>query len=77
MANPPRKPNSLAQVWGSMVEIAERLVALEKRQLRMRIGPAYRATAEQVAGAYWREMQIGDQTVRLLVLDDDAEHGNG
>ncbi|TSE13463.1 hypothetical protein C1D09_003885 [Mesorhizobium intechi] len=54
-----------------MKTLAARVVALEQRTPTMtRVGPAYAVQPGEIA--YAREIQLGDQTFRVLVVDDDA-----
>lgn len=68
--------NPFAQVWNGMKTLAARVVALEQRTPTMtRVGPAYAVEPGEIA--YAREIQLGDQTFRVLVVDDDVAAGAG
>lgn len=73
-AKPPENP--FAAIWKGMADLAKRHVALEQRTPTMiRVGPAY--VVEPGETAYAREIQLGDQTFRVLVVDDDPGAGTG
>ena len=64
----PRKKSHLVAVIEGVTKLAHRVIALEKRQLKLRIGSAFEIPEGKRLHA--REMEIDGQTLRICTLED-------